>query len=562
MLEQLTHIFTKVHIPHLNVLFLLGLALFGGAIGGRFFQKLRIPQVVGYIAIGIAIGESGLKIIGHDTILALRPFSYFALSVIGFMIGGELKREVLRKYGKQFINILLFEGITAFIFVSFFVGITSGLLFGNWPLSWALGILLGAIASATAPAATTEVLKEYKTRGPLTRTVLSIVALDDALALFLFAIASSIAGSIYGNVHAGALRIFIHPLYEIIGAVGIGSLIGIILSRLLRKYIEEARLLAFSVGAVLLTAGIALTIHVDMLLAAMTLGVVVVNFTPRKSKDVFKLVEGFTPPIYVLFFVLVGAKLNLVQMTLPIVILGCVYMLARSIGKALGAMCGAHLSKAPKTVQRYLPLCLLSQAGVAVGLSILASQYFPGTMGDAIVVIITASAFILELIGPALVKVAVVKAKEVGLNVTRDDIIQRSKASDVMDKNPPLIYENMQLADILKIFSEYDNLYYPVINKERKLRGIITIEGIRKTFLETQMEGLIVAHDLMDSVDAEVSPHTPLSEVDEVLNRYDMEYVPVVSRDKTIDGFIERKKLNKFLSTRIIELQKQADSLE
>ena len=111
MFEQLSHILDKISIPHLNILFLLGLALFGGTIGGRLFQKLRIPQVVGYITIGIIIGESGLKIIGHDTIITLQPFTYFALGLIGFMIGGELKKEILIKYGKQFINIPLFEGI-------------------------------------------------------------------------------------------------------------------------------------------------------------------------------------------------------------------------------------------------------------------------------------------------------------------------------------------------------------------------------------------------------------------------------------------------------------------
>ncbi|UCC95902.1 MAG: cation:proton antiporter, partial [Candidatus Omnitrophota bacterium] len=177
MFEQFSHLLTEISLLHLNFLFLLGLALFGGTIGGRLFQKMRIPQVVGYIAIGIVIGESGLKLIGHDIIQTLQPFNYFALGLIGFMIGGELKKEIIVKYGKQFINILLSEGLAAFLAVSFFVGIVGTFLFGDWRFSWALGLLLGAIASATAPAATTQVLREYKTRGPLTRTVLGIVAL-------------------------------------------------------------------------------------------------------------------------------------------------------------------------------------------------------------------------------------------------------------------------------------------------------------------------------------------------------------------------------------------------
>ena len=561
MFEQLSYILSKVSVLHLNILFLLGLALFGGTVGGRLFQKLKIPQVVGYIAIGILIGESGLKIIGHDIIETMQPLSYFALGLIGFMIGGELKREVLLKYGKQFINILLFEGITAFVVVAVSVGIVGGLLFGDWKLSWALGLLLGAIASATAPAATTEVLREYKTRGPLTRTVLGIVALDDGLALLLFAIAVSIAGSLIGNIHESVLRTFIHPLYEIGGSIAIGVIAGLVLSKILKKYSEASRLLAFSIGIVLLVLGLSLALHVDMLLAAMALGVFVTNFTPRKSKEMFKMVGEFTPPIYVLFFVLVGAKFNISHMTLPIVLLGCVYLIGRTVGKTIGANFGAQISNAPKSVQKYLSLCLLSQAGVAIGLSILASHYFPGQIGNAVVIIITATAFILEMFGPALVKVAMSKAGEVGLNITEEDIIQKSRAKDLMDKKPPLIYESMQLTDILKIFSENDNLYYPVINKNREIRGIITVEGIKQTFLQMDISDLILAHDLMEPVIAKTTAEASASEVNELLNRYNADYLPVVNQDDKLEGFIERKKLNKFISTKIIELQKQADSL-
>ncbi|MFC1704018.1 cation:proton antiporter [Candidatus Omnitrophota bacterium] len=562
MLEQFSHLFTKISLAHINILFLLGLALFGGTVGGRLFQKLRIPQVVGYIAIGILIGESGLKVVSHDIVESLRPLSYFALGLIGFMIGGELKKDVLLKYGKQFINILLFEGITAFIVVTITVAVAGGFVFGNWKLSWALGLLLGAIASATAPAATTQVLREYRSRGPLTRTVLGIVALDDGLALLLFAVTASIAGSLIGTSQESVFKTFIHPLYEIGGSILIGAVAGWVLSELLKKYSEAARLLAFSIGTVLLISGISLAVHVDMLLAAMTLGAFVANVIPRKSKEMFKLVEGFTPPIYVLFFVLVGAKLNISHLTMPIVLLGCVYLIGRTSGKAIGANIGARISGAPKTVQRYLPLCLLSQAGVAIGLSILASHYFPGELGNAIVIIITATAFILEMTGPVLVKIAITKAGEAGLDITEEDIIKESKAKDFMDSNPPLIYENMHLEDILRLFSENDSLCYPVINKAKELRGIITIEGIKQTFLQTEIGGLVLAYDLMQPIIAKVSSEISTSEVKELLDRYDIEYLPVVDTNNKLEGFIERKKLNKFISTRIIELQQQADTLE
>lgn len=562
MFEQISYILTKISSFQLNILLLLGLALFGGVLGGRLFQKLHIPQVVGYIVIGIIIGESFLKIIGHDTVVALQPFNYFALGLIGFMIGGELKKEVFAKYGRQFFKILFFEGITAFLAVSIFIGMLGTLLFGDWKFAWALGLLLGAIASATAPATTTIVLREYKTRGPLTRTILGIVALDDALALLLFAVASSIASSLTGRLQQGILKAFVTPIYEIGMAICIGLVAGIVLNKIFKKYSEKERLLAFSVGAVLFVTGLALLIHVDMLLAAMTLGVVVANFAPRKSQDAFKLVEGFTPPIHVIFFVLVGAKFNIHHMTLPIILLATVYLIARSAGKAIGASLGARISGAAKSVQKYLPLCLFSQAGVAIGLSILASHYFPGRIGNIIVIIVTATALILEIIGPALVKIAVTKAGEVGLNITEEDLIDSTKATDLMDKKPPLISKNMSLSEILDIFSKSPNLYYPVVDADKKLLGVITVDSIKNIFMETGLSSLLLAIDVMEEPVASVNPESSLSSVKELLDKYNLEYLPVVTNDNVMKGFIERRILAKLISTKILELQRQADSLE
>ncbi len=548
---------------HLNILFLLGLVLFGGTIGGRLFQKFHIPQVVGYIIIGIVIGQSGLKIMDKDILEVLQPFNYFALGLIGFMIGGELKKKVFSKYGKQFMYILLSEGLGAFLVVFLLVGILGSFFLNSPKIAWALALLLGAIASATAPAATTEVLREHKTRGPLTTTILGIVALDDGLALLLFAIASSIAARIIGQSAGGLFFAIIHPIYEIAGSVIIGILLGFVLTKILKRYSEKERLLAFCIGIVLLTIGLSLVLRVNMLLAAMTLGVVVINFTPRKSKQIFKLVEGFTPPIYVLFFVLVGARLDISYMKLPILLLVGIYLVGTTMGKMIGSKFGTRLSNAQKTVKQYLPMCLFCQAGVAIGLSILAAHLFPGEIGNAVVIIVTAAVFILEIIGPPLVKIAVTKAGEVGLNITEEDLIEKTKAADMMDTNPPLIYEGMQLTDILKIFSESANLYYPVINKNKELCGIITVDGIKQTLMERDLSsGLILAADLMEPVVATINPEVSMPEVKELLERNNLEYLPVVTEENRITGFIERRMLDKFISRRIIELQKQASFLE
>ena len=559
MFEQLNYVLTKISLLHLNVLLLLGLALFGGTIGGRIFQKLRIPQVVGYIIIGIIIGQSGLKMVDENIINILQPFNYFALGLIGFMVGCELRKDIFIRYGKQLISILLCEGIAPFLLVTLLVGSIGTLFFGDWRLAWSLALLLGAIASATDPATTTEVFREYRTRGPLTTTVLGIVALDDGLAFLLFAIASSIAGSLSGNIHSGVLKTFIHPVYEIVGAVLIGYVFGITLSKILKKYSEAGRLLAFSIGTVLLVIGLSLALHVEMLLAAMTLGVVIVNYIPKKSEEVFKLVAGFAPPIYVLFFVLIGAKLNLSYMTWVIFLFVGIYIFGTIAGKFVGSQFGTRLMKAPAAVQKYLSFALFSQAGVAIGLSILAAQYFPGPIGNTLIIISTTTTFILQMIGPPFTKLAVTKAGEVGLNITEEDLIRTTRAEEAMDKNPPLIYKEMSLSQILKVFSESPNIYYPVVDHDKRLLGIITVDHIKTTFMEAGLSELLKAVDLMEPVPATAKPEEMVSAVKEILGRYNLEYLPVVDREDKIVGFIERRSLDKLISTRIMELQKQVE---
>lgn len=561
MLEYLGHTIDRISITHLNVLLLLGLALFGGTIGGRIFQKLYIPQVVGYIMIGLLIGQGGLSIIDNAIIETLKPFNYFALGLIGFMVGGELKKEVFAKYGRHFLYILLCEGITPALLVTLCIGAIGSLLFGATPFVWALALLLGAIASATDPATTSSVLKEYKTKGPLTTTILGIVALDDGLALILFSIASSIAGVLIGYGGNSMISTIIHPFYEIGGAIVIGILSGFILCKILNRYAEKERILAFSIGTVLFVTGLSLAANVSMLLAVMTLGIFVTNFAPRKSKEAFSLVEGFTPPIYILFFVLVGAQLKFSHITLKVLLLILGYLVFGMSGKMLGAHIGARLSQAHQVIKRYLPLSLFSQAGVAIGLSILAAQHFPGEVGSTIIIIITATTFVTQIIGPPFTKLAVSKAGEVGLNITEEDLIAKTLAKDIMDKNPPLIYKNMHLTKILEIFSESTNLCYPVVDNDKKLLGIISVDNIRNIFIETGLDDLLLAVDVMEPSLASAKPQSPVSSIKELLGRYNLECLPVVTEEDKIAGFIERRMLDRLISTKIMELQKQSEAI-
>ncbi len=561
MPEQISSLLSRASSIHVSILMLLGIALFGGTIGGRLFERFRMPQVMAYIIVGILLGQVGIGIVNTEVIEKLGPFNSFALGLIGFTIGGELKRTTLSRYGKQFLSILLSEGLAAFLGVSVLTTILGLFLLHDWTVALALGLVLGAVASATAPAATTDVLWQYKTRGPLTATILGIVALDDGLSLLLFAVASAVGLSLVGSSAAGSLELFLRPLYEVAGSVALGVLSGLVLGALLRKCNEEDRILAFSIGTVLLVLGLAVVLRIDVLLAAMTLGATIANYTPRKSQEVFRVVGKFAPPIYVLFFVMFGAKLNLSSLTLTMALLAGAYLVGRSAGKMLGVHLGAKISNAPRSIQKYLPFCLFSQAGVAIGLSILAGNRFPGVIGNAVVVIITTTTFVVQILGPVFTRWAVSRAGEVGLNVTEEDIIRTTSAAECMDEDVPLIGENESVLSILTKFGEGTNLYYPVVGARNRLMGVITIDNLRDTFMASGLQGLLVAHDLMEPAAAVISPETPLSEAKDLIDRYSLEYLPVVAREDGVVGLLESRTIRRFVSRRILELQKQTESL-
>ena len=393
-----------------NILLLLGGAIFLGAAGGRVFQRLKIPQVVGYIIIGLIVGQTGFGLISRTVIDEMRPISMFALGLIGLSIGGELKLPELRRRGRQFLSILLSEGLGAFIMVGCATGIFIWWLTGNAKIAMAEGLLLGAISAATAPAATVSVLWEYKTRGPLTNTLLAIVALDDGLGLLLFGFASSVASVLLsgGSLTIGAILGI--PAYEIIASILLGSVSGLILTLLLRWSFDQEKQLVFTLGTVMLNMGLSAALEMDAILAAMALGATLVNVAPRLSRDAFQSIKTFAPPIYVLFFVLVGAELQLFGTSMALWILAGTYVVGRSAGKIIGAYYGARMSGAPETVKRYLGLGLFAQGGVAVGLSIVAAHRFEATIGGEIILIVTVTTMLVELLGPSCVNLAVRKA--------------------------------------------------------------------------------------------------------------------------------------------------------
>lgn len=394
----------------MNLVLLLGISVLLGLSGGKLFEWLKIPRVVGYIIIGLFLGDSFGHVIPLDLVRALSPLTNFALALIGLMVGAELKKSVFQRFGRQMLTILSAEGLAAFALVALLVSFFTGKLY--------LGLVLGALASATAPAATVDVLWEYKSRGPLTTTILGIVALDDGLALILFGFAIAFARVLLEGGALSWANGVGQPLLEIGGSLGLGLAVGWGMTFVLRRLHDKEDLLPLVLGAVLLIAGLVHLLDLSLILAEMALGVSLANLAPNSSRRAFEVIRDFAPPIYILFFVLVGARLQiglLPQMGL----LGLLYVAGRTGGKMGGVWIGATLSKAPPTVRKYLGYALFSQAGVAVGLALAVAQEFSQSspaaqeMGTFVVNVIAATTFLVQIIGPPFVKFAISRAGEI-----------------------------------------------------------------------------------------------------------------------------------------------------
>jgi Kef-type K+ transport system membrane component KefB len=335
-----------------SMLFVLGLSILGGLVGASFFQRLRVPQVVGFIIIGLIVGDNGLKLVKHSDVVALQPFTIFALGIIGFLVGGELKAENFRKYARQFSAILLGEGLTAFFLVGVSTGLFMYLVFHNATVAFGAGVVFGAVASATDPASTIDVLWEYRSLGVLTTSLTAIVALDDALAMVLYGLATGFVKTIAG-VSDSAVKELGKVSLELLGTVVLAFAGAMALRFLLLRVKLLHRNFAFAIGLLLLMITIALYASMDVILTSMAMGCFLVNMLPKRSASLFETVRGSSTPIYVLFFVLAGARLSITQMPAWLWYIVIIYVVCRSLGKMGGAYIGARLTRSEPTVRRF-----------------------------------------------------------------------------------------------------------------------------------------------------------------------------------------------------------------
>jgi len=385
-----------------NIYTSLAIALVLGLLSSKCMKIIRLPNVTGYLIIGLIAGPYCLKLLSFEVIEQFLIIPEIALGLIAFSIGAEFKLDYLKKVGKSPVVIAFAEGIGAVILVDLILIVT-----GHDP---AFSLVLGAIAAATAPAATLMVVRQYKAKGPVTETLLPVVAIDDAVALIAFGLSVAIAKGINSHGSVSLISSIINPVIEIGGALIFGAVLGVVLKYLTDWFTGRGNRLSVSLAMVLLSIGVSNITGLSALLVCMTMSAVYANIS-KASDTVFELVERITPPIFMLFFLVSGAKLNL--SILPSVgFIGVLYIIFRVVGKYMGTAVGAKLSQAQPVVTKYLGYTLIPQAGVAIGLAGLATKIVP-EYGGQIQTIILCATIIYELCGPVITKLALKKAGEI-----------------------------------------------------------------------------------------------------------------------------------------------------
>ncbi len=411
----------------MSTLLSVSVALLAGLLMTRIFKPFKLPDVTAYLIAGVLIGPycvGALHIegLGFDTMEAVEALglvSDVALGFIAFSIGSEFRLWELKKTGKQAFVIGIVQALIATLFVDLALLVVYAIMPDK--ISIPQLIVLGAIATATAPAATLMVVRQYKAKGPLTKLLLPIVALDDAVGLIIFAVSFGVAKTIISG-HMDLVSIIVNPLLEIVCSLLLGAIMGWILTQLEKLFHSNTNRLNMTIAFVFLTASLSMMdfhiggVHISFssLLVCMMLGTIFCNICPL-SHDLMERSDKWTSPLLALFFVISGAELELsVFADIAIVGIGIVYILFRCLGKYYGAYMSAKVTKCSPEICKYLGITLFPQAGVALGMcSIVASSAEFGEHGALIRNITLFAVLIYELVGPLMTRQALTSAGEI-----------------------------------------------------------------------------------------------------------------------------------------------------
>ncbi|MBN2311631.1 MAG: cation:proton antiporter [Candidatus Hydrogenedentes bacterium] len=405
---------------NLSSLILVGIATVAGFYFGRLAKVARQPSLVGYMLLGVLLGPSVLGLFPEPLTEQLAFITEIALGFVAFSIGAELNLASLRRLGYGIISIILAESFMAFLLV------TAALFL--WTRDWPLALIFGAMAPASAPAGTVAVIQEYRAKGSLTQALYAVVGFDDGLAIIIFGFAAALAKNLLlREAVQGGESLFAAlggPAKEIGLSILVGGVAGFIFCQLVRRLTESRDVFIILFGTVLLVTGLSNRWHLSLILTNMVVGFVLVN---TRNAGVVRRVTAplleVMPLLFILFFFLAGSHLQLAALP-ALGATGIIYALARSSGLLSGAYLGAVIGRAEQKIRRYLGLGILSQAGVAIGLSLIVKQEFgqlaetydlphAAIIGASVLTTITATSILFEIVGPILTKVALSKAGEI-----------------------------------------------------------------------------------------------------------------------------------------------------
>ena len=384
----------------------VGLILLLALVAGHLVQHLKVPEVTGYILAGIALGPSMLGWVSYKNLAAMHVLAEVALGLILLSVGAVFQLSRLRRIGPRALRLALIESTAAFFLVS------AGVLALGQP--WQVALLLGAVAMETAPASTLMVLRECNSEGPLTDTILGIIAMNNLVCLTMYALVSSLVGIATDTIGSGGLfgaayGTIYSIAWQVAGSAALGFLIGLLVAAWASRLAEQGEHFILLAGGVLVCLGLSRFLELSPLVASLALGGTIVNLV-APGRQVFEALSGSDPPFYAIFFVMAGAELD-ASLVPAMGWLGVSYLVARGAGKFLGASLGARRLRLEPAVQRYLGYGLLAHAGLAVGITLNIGLRFPEYAGTVSAVVLS-SVVIYEILGPLGAKFSIVRSGE------------------------------------------------------------------------------------------------------------------------------------------------------
>ncbi|PKK98545.1 MAG: cation:proton antiporter [Tenericutes bacterium HGW-Tenericutes-2] len=389
----------------MNIILKISIILVVGFIFGKGAKLLKLPSVSGYLIAGLLLGPSLFNFVSSEEAKSFEIVSEITLSFIAFGIGSEFMLKDIIQMGKKITIITLAEVVGA-------ISVVFSVMYFIFNQDFAFSLVIASMSAATAPAATIMVIRQYRAYGPVTKTILPVVALDDVFGIIAFGIAISVAKILVSGTEFSIFKIIGVPIYEIFGSLLLGLVLGVVLSLLTKKIDPKDELQIKTIFFVGIATGLSKVLDFSPLLTNIMMGATLANLRVFSNRS-FSAVNDFVPIFYILFFTIAGAALDL-KILYTVGIIGAAYIVARATGKILGAYIGAKSVNAEPQVQKYLGLALLPQGGISIGLSVIVMQQLP-MYSVQITTIIMASVLFYETLGPIFAKISIHKAGEINI---------------------------------------------------------------------------------------------------------------------------------------------------